>query len=107
MLHPRWSLVLLFGAGLMGLSAPGCGGGTPALTPPDPPTVTVDRPKVVSWRITKEFTGRLVTKDPVKVVPQVTGRLVARVRVVDHCDWFGELWAPDELPRQVPAGRGD
>ena len=29
-------------------------------------------------RPTKEFTGRLVTKDPVKVIPQVTGRLLSR-----------------------------
>jgi membrane fusion protein, multidrug efflux system len=63
---------------LIGLSTAGCGPGKSALAPPEPPTVGVVHPKATSFRITKEFTGRLVTKDPVKVIPQVTGRLVAR-----------------------------
>jgi RND family efflux transporter MFP subunit len=33
---------------------------------------------VAQLRPTKEFSGRLVTKDPVKVLPQVTGRLLKR-----------------------------
>ena len=40
--------------------------------------MAVVRPKVTPLRPTKEFTGRLVTKDPVKVIPQVTGRLLSR-----------------------------
>jgi len=60
------------------LTAVGCGQGPPALPPPEPPTVAVVKPKMVPYRPTKEFTGRLVTKDPVKVIPQVTGKLIAR-----------------------------
>ncbi|HKB03633.1 MAG TPA: efflux RND transporter periplasmic adaptor subunit [Gemmataceae bacterium] len=56
----------------------GCGSGPPQLPPPDPPTVAVVRPQATQLRPTKEFTGRLVTKDPVKVIPQVTGRLLKR-----------------------------
>jgi RND family efflux transporter MFP subunit len=56
----------------------GCGGGPPQLPPPEPPTVAVVRPKVGQLRPTKEFSGRLVTKDPVKVIPQVSGQLLKR-----------------------------
>jgi len=56
----------------------GCGKGPSQLPPPEPPTVAVVKPRVISLRTTKEFTGRLVTKDPVKVIPQVTGRLLTR-----------------------------
>jgi RND family efflux transporter MFP subunit len=35
-------------------------------------------PKLTPLQPTKEFTGRMVTKDPVKVIPQVTGRILAR-----------------------------
>jgi RND family efflux transporter MFP subunit len=73
--YRRPSVLVL--AGLVG-AAVGCGTGPPQLAPPDPPTVAVVRPKVVQYAPSKEFTGRLVTKDPVKVIPQVTGRLLAR-----------------------------
>jgi RND family efflux transporter MFP subunit len=63
---------------VLGLAAAGCGTGPPALPPPEPPTVAVVKPVVTPLRATKEFTGRLVTKDPVKVAPQVTGRLLTR-----------------------------
>jgi membrane fusion protein, multidrug efflux system len=56
----------------------GCGSGPPQLPPPEPPTVAVVRPRVTQLQPTKEFSGRLVTKDPVKVIPQVTGRLLQR-----------------------------
>ena len=58
--------------------AAGCGKGPPQLAPPEPPTVAVVKPKARELQSIKEFTGRLVTKDPVKVVPQVSGRLLAR-----------------------------
>ncbi|MBY0458887.1 MAG: efflux RND transporter periplasmic adaptor subunit, partial [Gemmataceae bacterium] len=48
------------------------------LPEPEPPTVGVVRPASVPYVPTKEFTGRLVTKDPVKVIPQVGGRLLTR-----------------------------
>jgi len=56
----------------------GCGKAPPQLPPPEPPTVSVTKPRTVPMSPTKEFTGRLATKDPVKVIPQVSGRLVAR-----------------------------
>src|SRR5262245_9644634 len=56
----------------------GCGKGAPQLPPPEPPTVAAVKPKLTPLRPTKEFSGRLVTKDPVKVIPQVTGRLLKR-----------------------------
>jgi RND family efflux transporter MFP subunit len=59
-------------------SVSGCGNGPPQLPPPEPPTVAVVHPKLTPLRPTKEFSGRLVTKDPVKVLPQVTGRLLQR-----------------------------
>ena len=64
----------------LGLAAApaGCGGKPPQLQPPDPPTVAVIKPVMRPLSPTKEFTGRLITKDPVKVIPQVTGRLVSR-----------------------------
>jgi RND family efflux transporter MFP subunit len=60
------------------LGVAGCGKPPGELPPPEPPTVGTVKPKVVEYSPTKEFTGRLVTKDPVKVIPQVTGKLVAR-----------------------------
>lgn len=56
----------------------GCGKGPGQLAPPEPTTVAVVKPRMAPLRPTKEFTGRMATKDPVKVVPQVSGRLVAR-----------------------------
>ena len=69
---------------LVGLAAPspataGCGcAKPPPLAPPEAPTVTVRNPQLRSYAPTKEFNGRLVTKDPVKVVPQVSGMLLRR-----------------------------
>jgi membrane fusion protein, multidrug efflux system len=63
---------------LAGALIAGCGPGPQTLAPPEPPTVAVVRPAVTPLRPTKEFSGRLVTKDPVKVIPQVTGRLLSR-----------------------------
>jgi RND family efflux transporter MFP subunit len=56
----------------------GCSKGPQQLPPPEAPTVAVVRPKLTPLRPTKEFAGRLVTKDPVRVIPQVTGRLLSR-----------------------------
>jgi RND family efflux transporter MFP subunit len=57
----------------------GCGKAPPPLAPPEAPTVTVRHPQPQSYSPTKEFTGRLVTKDPVRVVPQVSGMLLRRL----------------------------
>lgn len=56
----------------------GCGKGPPPLAPPEPPGVTVVHPQMRDYAPVREFTGRLATKDPVKVVPQVTGMLLKR-----------------------------
>src|SRR5215831_11054353 len=76
MLSPRLPLALALVIGLVLVA--GCGSGPPQLPPPEPPTVAVVKPKLTQLRPTKEFSGRLVTKDPVKVIPQVTGRLLKR-----------------------------
>src|SRR5262249_52153389 len=77
--HPsRLHTTLRLAMGLAGTFVIGCGAGPPQLPPPEPPTVAVVKPKVTPLRPTKEFTGRLVTKDPVKVLPQLTGQLLKR-----------------------------
>jgi|SRR5579883_13544 len=71
----------LYAVVVLGISiviAAGCGKKPPELAPPEPPTVAVVHPRIVPQQAIKEFTGRLVTKDAVKVIPQVTGRLLAR-----------------------------
>jgi RND family efflux transporter MFP subunit len=73
-LHSVMALV----PGLAGTLLIGCGTGPQPLPPPEAPTVAVVKPKVTPLRPTREFTGRLVTKDPVKVIPQITGRLLKR-----------------------------
>ncbi|QDU19095.1 efflux RND transporter periplasmic adaptor subunit [Urbifossiella limnaea] len=50
----------------------------PELQPPEPPTVTVVHPAERDAAPYKEFTGRIEPKDPVRVVPQVTGVLLSR-----------------------------
>ena len=50
----------------------------PELQPPEPPTVTVVHPGERDSAPYKEFTGRVEAKDPVRVVPQVTGVLLSR-----------------------------
>jgi RND family efflux transporter MFP subunit len=56
----------------------GCGKGAPPLTEPEPPTVATVKPAPTAYSPTKEFTGRLETKDPVVVIPQVTAKVVSR-----------------------------
>ncbi|MBO0698286.1 MAG: efflux RND transporter periplasmic adaptor subunit [Zavarzinella sp.] len=75
---PRSHSVPALLTGLAMAAVAGCGSGPPALAPPEPPTVAVVHPKVTQLQPTKEFSGRLVTKDPVKVIPQVSGRLLKR-----------------------------
>src|SRR5262245_21459676 len=75
MYHPVASVSL---AGLLAAAAAGCGKPPQSLAPPDAPTVSVQNPQFRSYAPTKEFVGRLVTKDPVKVVPQVSGMIVHR-----------------------------
>ncbi|MFO0796278.1 MAG: efflux RND transporter periplasmic adaptor subunit [Gemmataceae bacterium] len=69
---PRFYHVL----GLVAL-LPGCAK-PPELQPPEPPTVTVVHPTERDAAPYKEFTGRIEAKDPVRVVPQVTGVLLSR-----------------------------
>ncbi|HEY1186855.1 MAG TPA: efflux RND transporter periplasmic adaptor subunit [Gemmata sp.] len=64
--------------GFLGVALTGCGNGGPPLPEPEPPTVAIVKPAPTPFSPTKEFTGRLVTKDPVTVIPQVTGRLITR-----------------------------
>jgi RND family efflux transporter MFP subunit len=64
--------------GLLVLAAlPGCKK-PPELSPPEPPTVTVVHPAERDYAPYKEFTGRIEAKDPVRVVPQVSGVLLSR-----------------------------
>ena len=72
----RAVLIFCLGAGAAALV--GCGKGAPPLPEPEPPTVAVLKLAPTLYSPTKEFTGRLVTKDPVAVVPQVTGKLLTR-----------------------------
>jgi RND family efflux transporter MFP subunit len=72
----RWQPLLLLVLGTA--SVVGCGKGGQQLPPPEPPTVAVIKPKLTPLQPTKEFTGRLVTKDPVKVLPQIAGRVLSR-----------------------------
>lgn len=69
---PRLYPVLGLVAPLFGCAKP------PELQPPEPPTVTVVRPAERDAAPYKEFTGRIEAKDPVRVVPQVTGVLLSR-----------------------------
>jgi RND family efflux transporter MFP subunit len=69
---------LALGLAALAASAGGCGNPAPPLAPPDAPTVSVRRPALTDYAPTKDFTGRLVTKDPVKVIPQASGMLVRR-----------------------------
>jgi RND family efflux transporter MFP subunit len=64
--------------GLLAAASAGCGKAPQPLPPPDSPAVTVRNPQLRSYAPTKEFNGRLVTKDPVKVVPQVSGMITRR-----------------------------
>jgi RND family efflux transporter MFP subunit len=63
--------------GLLAVALPGCKK-PPELQPPEPPAVTVVHPAEREFEPYKEFTGRIETKDPVRVVPQVTGVLLSR-----------------------------
>lgn len=72
----RTSAFLALGVGVLSLLG-GCGK-RPELAPPEPPGVTVMTPLKQEHAPAKEFTGRLATKDPVKVIPQVTGMVLKR-----------------------------
>lgn len=74
----RSRLCSVFALGVAAVVLIGCGKPPAGLAPPEPPTVAVVKPKMTPLRPTKEFTGRLVTKDPVKVLPQITGRIASR-----------------------------
>jgi RND family efflux transporter MFP subunit len=63
--------------GLVALALTGCKK-PPELQPPEPPAVTVVRPAERAFTPFKEFTGRIEAKDPVRVVPQVSGVLLTR-----------------------------
>ena len=67
-----------FALGWLVVASAGCGKAPPPLAPPDAPTVSIQNPELRSYSPTKEFNGRLVTKDPVKVVPQVSGMIARR-----------------------------
>jgi RND family efflux transporter MFP subunit len=62
----------------------GCGKPPAALAPPEAPPVAVQNPVMRPFQPTKEFTGRLVAKDPVKVIPQVSGMIVRRAFQEGH-----------------------
>ena len=62
---------LVFVLGATAAVVSGCGNPPTALPPPESPTVAVTKPKVIPLRAIREFTGRLVTKDPVKVTINV------------------------------------
>jgi RND family efflux transporter MFP subunit len=64
--------------GLLVAVSAGCGKAPQPLAAPDAPAVAVRNPQLRSYAPTKEFNGRLVTKDPVKVVPQVSGMIARR-----------------------------
>jgi RND family efflux transporter MFP subunit len=57
----------------------GCGKGPPQLPAPEAPPVAVANPGMRPYAPYKEFTGRLATKDPVKVVPRVSGIILRRL----------------------------
>ena len=63
---------------------------SPLLAPPDAPTVAVRHPALMDNAPSKEFTGRLVTDDPVKVVPQVSGMPLRRALAEEDMDREGQ-----------------
>ena len=77
----RLAMSVAFGFALALLTGTGCGKSPTALAPPDAATVADRHPAMTDYAPIKEFTGRLVTKDPVKVVPQVSGMLLRRTFV--------------------------
>ncbi|HEY3788475.1 MAG TPA: efflux RND transporter periplasmic adaptor subunit [Urbifossiella sp.] len=89
----RRSAGFLLGLGLAAATI-GCGKSAPPLAPPEAPQVSVQSPVLRTYTPVKEFTGRLVTKDPVMVIPQVSGMLVRRLfndgdKVVGPVKLFG------------------
>ncbi|MDB5307734.1 MAG: hypothetical protein JWO38_1936 [Gemmataceae bacterium] len=90
--------------GLLALvfSVAGCGKPPQPLAPPDAPTVAVQHPAMRGYTPTKEFTGRLATKDPVHVQPQVSGMIVRRAfkegeTVKGPVRLFGAVVRPGDL----------
>jgi RND family efflux transporter MFP subunit len=78
-IHPRRApAALALGLLALAVSSGGCGKPPTPLAPPDAPTVSVRHPAMTNYAPTKEFVGRLVTKDPVKVIPQVSGMVLRR-----------------------------
>ncbi len=80
----------------------GCGKPRQPLAPPEAPQVSVQSPAIRSHSPVKEFTGRLITKDPVMVVPQVSGMLIRRAfkdgeRVIGPIRLFGIVVRPGTL----------
>src|SRR5262245_29010713 len=77
--RPAVRLAMALGLLAVAIAVAGCGKPPQPLAPPEAPTVTVQNPQLRSYAPTKEVNGRRVTKDPVKVVPQVSGMLVRRL----------------------------
>jgi len=72
---------LIVGFAVLLVPVAGCGTGAPQLQPPEPPTVSVTTPQLKPYEPYKDFTGRLATKEPVKVQPQVSGLILNRLFV--------------------------
>ena len=92
-------LLLAFGSVAIGF---GCGKAPPPLAPPDAPQVSVQPPVMRSYSPVKEFTGRLITKDPVMVIPQVSGMVMRRTfidgeKVIGPIRLFGIAVRPGTL----------
>ncbi|MCE9565180.1 MAG: efflux RND transporter periplasmic adaptor subunit [Planctomycetes bacterium] len=99
---PRWLVACLRLALCCVLVGFGCGKQAPPLAPPDAPQVAVQSPAMRTYSPVKEFTGRLITKDPVMVVPQVSGMLIRRAftdgeRVIGATRLFGIVVRPGTL----------
>jgi len=77
-LSRNWITAQAIGLVTLVILSGGCNRPAPALAPPEAPTVSVRPAALREYSPTKEFTGRLVTKDPVKVVPRVSGMLLRR-----------------------------
>jgi len=100
--HVRPAIGAVFGFALALLTGIGCGKPPQPLAPPDAPQVSIQSPAMRSYLPVKEFTGRLVTKDPVMVVPQVSGMLLRRTfndgdKVVGSVRLFGAVVRPGTL----------
>ena len=99
----EWRGALLPGLGCVLMTfLSGCGKPPQGLSPPEAPQVTVEAPALRIYTPVKEFTGRLVTKDPIVVVPQVSGMLLRRTfndgdHVAGPIRLFGAIVRPGTL----------